>query len=106
MHGCIVSTVACMRCLHWASAVRQAIELLTNCYMLVQGNTVSVMGPYPGIKQVRRPAAWFRVASVDGVGLYAGAEDCVGLHEQRAPDLQHQGSHDQAGACQRPCAGH
>lgn len=32
----------------------QAIELLTNCYILVQGNTVSVMGPYKGIKQVRK----------------------------------------------------
>jgi rRNA processing protein Krr1/Pno1 len=26
---------------------------LTECYVLVQGNTVSVMGPYKGLKQVR-----------------------------------------------------
>jgi ribosomal RNA assembly protein len=26
----------------------QAIELLTKCYVLVQGNTVSAMGPYKG----------------------------------------------------------
>ena len=32
----------------------QAIELLTQCYVLVQGNTVSVMGPYKGLKEVRR----------------------------------------------------
>ena len=32
----------------------QAIELLTNCYVLVQGNTVSVMGPYKSLKEVRR----------------------------------------------------
>eukprot|EP00163_Fabomonas_tropica_P000914 TRINITY_DN1066_c0_g1_i1.p1 TRINITY_DN1066_c0_g1~~TRINITY_DN1066_c0_g1_i1.p1 ORF type:complete len:378 (+),score=85.87 TRINITY_DN1066_c0_g1_i1:485-1618(+) len=32
----------------------KAIELLTDCYMLVQGNTVSCMGPYAGLKQVRR----------------------------------------------------
>ena len=32
----------------------KAIELLTNCYMLVQGNTVSVLGPYKGIAQARK----------------------------------------------------
>ncbi|KAF8164851.1 hypothetical protein B0H34DRAFT_686911 [Crassisporium funariophilum] len=32
----------------------KAIELLTNCYVLVQGNTVSVMGPYTSLKEVRR----------------------------------------------------
>lgn len=32
----------------------KAIELLTGCYMLVQGNTVSVMGDYKGLKICRR----------------------------------------------------
>ena len=32
----------------------QAIELLTQCYVLVQGNTVSVMGPFKSLKEVRR----------------------------------------------------
>lgn len=32
----------------------QAIELLTQCYVLVQGSTVSVMGPYKSLKEVRR----------------------------------------------------
>jgi len=32
----------------------KAIELLTNCYVLVQGNTVSIMGPYKGLKEARR----------------------------------------------------
>ncbi|KAG1780433.1 ribosomal RNA assembly protein mis3 [Suillus placidus] len=32
----------------------KAIELLTQCYVLVQGNTVSVMGPFKSLKEVRR----------------------------------------------------
>lgn len=32
----------------------KAIELLTNCYVLVQGSTVSVMGPHKSLKEVRR----------------------------------------------------
>lgn len=37
-----------------SGATLKAIELLTQCYVLVQGNTVSVMGPWKGMKQVRR----------------------------------------------------
>jgi len=33
---------------------QQAIELLTQCYVMVQGSTVSVMGPYKSLKEVRR----------------------------------------------------
>ena len=32
----------------------KALELLTETYILVQGNTVSVMGPYKGLKEIRR----------------------------------------------------
>jgi len=32
----------------------KAIELLTGCYVLVQGNTVSAMGPHKSLKEIRR----------------------------------------------------
>ena len=36
------------------NATQRAIEILTGCYILVQGKTVSVIGPIDGIKNVRK----------------------------------------------------
>ena len=47
-HWILHDTTMCRRP---ADAMREAIELLTQCFVLVQGQTVSIMGSVKGIKQ-------------------------------------------------------
>ncbi|KAG4387846.1 hypothetical protein GLYMA_09G058066v4 [Glycine max] len=41
---------------YWSRLIERvgALEILTGCFILVQGNTIAVMGSFIGLKQVRR----------------------------------------------------
>ncbi|XP_032893888.1 KRR1 small subunit processome component homolog isoform X1 [Amblyraja radiata] len=43
-----------MRLIGPKGSTLKALELLTNCYIMVQGNTVSALGPYSGLKEARK----------------------------------------------------
>lgn len=42
----------------------QALELLTDCYIMVQGNTVSALGPFNGLKEVKEKMLYIFTSSM------------------------------------------
>ncbi|EGY18849.1 ribosomal RNA assembly protein mis3 [Verticillium dahliae VdLs.17] len=61
----------------------KALELLTETYILVHGNTVSAMGPYKGLKEVRRIA----IQTMDNIHpIYAIKQVRLWLFLVLAPD--------------------
>ena len=74
----------------------QAIELLTNCYVLVQGSTVCAIGSMRGLKEARPRSDMLSLALTCSCEFYvcrilSGEADRGRLYEQRAPGVQRQG---------------
>ena len=70
-------------------ATLKALELLTGCYVAVQGNTVSAMGSYQGIKQV-----WSLLPSPCQTRLHCIA--CMHLHFVNSFCVEHAAAAAQA----------
>ena len=50
---CHLQTLILLISKHYPSCYKlQALELLTQCFIMVQGNTVAALGPFKGLKQV------------------------------------------------------
>jgi len=75
MSVCAVSV--CLCCV-------QAIELLTQCYILIQGNTVSAVGPYNGLREVTQQSYSLLLPTFISCFTYL-------LHLSLAHDVYHTG---------------
>lgn len=64
-------------------SLRQAIELLTDCYVLVQGNTVAAMGRHKNLKEVRRIVVdcMKNIHPIYRIKVSLGARQCMMIGE-------------------------
>lgn len=76
----------------------KCIELLTNCYVLVQGQTVAALGPHKGLIQVRFHIAVSRVCNqiiLTVWNLFLGEKNSNRHDEEHSSCVQYQSFDDQ-----------
>lgn len=70
-----------------AGSTLKALELLSGCYVLVQGSTVSVMGPFKGLKTVRQVV----IDTMQNIHpIYAIKELMIMRELEKDPELAHE----------------